>query len=567
MATQQEVIQKFMAALDATTLKSTAAVNAALQACSDFSSVQDFRNKIVSDCKSAGDATTFLRDYCGIIIGNADTGAITGSDAEGGLVKTAKSVVQESGDLQDFTGDEFTFDGLTVKLGKGGGTSSVKARTFAELSAQEQYIWQSFYSYWLEGSLALIAQSYGENFSFNAASSATVNTLYLIFDNANNGVLASTWGGPVYAQKNTKALELHVNLNFYGKASGVDGVPNSNQNYLDRTLAHEMTHAVMRANVDYFDYLPEWVKEGMAELTHGIDDKRTADLRKLAGSSTLINQVLSGGTASGVAAPAYSGGYLALRYLAAQAADTYVKTFNGSDDNERFEIFNDYVTIDAGAGNDTIVNSGANVTFIYSGGNDVIQGFNATSTLSIGGSYSSVASGDDLILTVGDGSITLAGAASLNAVNIISNTTTYDDSSASKVTLGAGIVGADASARTKAIRITGNRYTNSIDGGAGNDYLIGGKGDDTLWGGAGNDTLSGGAGADMLICGAGKDVIIGFDDDDLLQIADDFTAAVDASTIKFTVGNGSITLKDFTATSFNVNGDTYQISGGAFVKQ
>ena len=207
MATQQEVLKTFMAALDKTSLKGTAALDAAIKACSNFSSLQDFKDKIVSDCKSVDDSETFLRDYCGIILGNADTGAITGSDAENGTVKTAKSVVPESGDLENFTGDKFTVDGLTVRLGKNG--------TFSKLSTQEKYIWQSLYTYWIKNGLDLISESYGENFSFNEKSSATSKTLYVIFDNSNNGILASTWGGPDYAKKSTDKMELHINLHFY----------------------------------------------------------------------------------------------------------------------------------------------------------------------------------------------------------------------------------------------------------------------------------------------------------------------------------------------------------------
>ncbi|MBR0261588.1 MAG: hypothetical protein IJQ85_07315 [Selenomonadaceae bacterium] len=47
----------------------------------------------------------------------------------------------------------------------------------------------------------------------------------------------------------------------------------------------------------------------------------------------------------------------------------------------------------------------------YSSGNDTIRGFNAISTLQIGiDTYSSQISGSDIILTVGEGNITLADA-------------------------------------------------------------------------------------------------------------------------------------------------------------
>ena len=598
MATPQEVIKAFMAALDKTTLKGTAALDAALQACSDFKSLQDFKDKIISDCKSVGNAETFLRDYCGIIIGNADTGALTGSDAGNGNVKTAKSVIPESGDSKAFTGSSFTVDGLTVKLGKGGGTGTIRSRTFSDLSAQERYIWQSIYSWWIESGLALIGESYGENFSFNKKSSATTKTLYIVFDNSNNGVLAATWGGPVNAQKSTDHLELHINLHFFGKATGEDGIPNNNQSYLDRTVAHELTHAVMRANIDYFDYLPKWLREGTAELVHGIDDKRTSDLNILGGSSYLLSRALNGLSASGgVKGPSYSGGYIALRYLAEQAADSYTQTFSGTDNDESFETERDSVTIDGGGGNDSIGNGycasksyslrggdkvylrggngddsisnyggkhvtltggkgddsisnmGNNVLFLYAAGdgNDVISGFKSNSTLSISGGCSTTESGSDVIVTVGDGKITLTGAASLSTCKISSDVATYDDNSAAKTTLKSTIKIADASARTAGIRISGNALDNSIVGGAGKDTLYGKAGNDTLDGGAGNDTLIGGDGSDLFLYSAGKDVITDFSEDDTLQLGDGtatYSHATKGNDVVLTVGEGRITLKD-----------------------
>ena len=79
---------------------------------------------------------------------------------------------------------------------------------------------------------------------------------------------------------------------------------------------------------------------------------------------------------------------------------------------------NDYIdnkaenaTIGGGAGDNTISNSGKYATFVYEGGNDYIQGADATSTLQISDSFTSVASGSNLILTIANkGKITLVGA-------------------------------------------------------------------------------------------------------------------------------------------------------------
>ena len=91
----------------------------------------------------------------------------------------------------------------------------------------------------------------------------------------------------------------------------------------------------------------------------------------------------------------------------------------------------------------------------------------------------------------------------------------------------------------------------------------GGKGDDSLWGDNGADTF-------IYAKGDGHDVIYGFDDTDMLEITGKFTAAYDSATntVAFNVGStaDAITLKNFTATTFNINGDAYRISGSKLVK-
>ncbi|MBR4151665.1 MAG: hypothetical protein IKT98_01755 [Selenomonadaceae bacterium] len=117
-------------------------------------------------------------------------------------------------------------------------------------------------------------------------------------------------------------------------------------------------------------------------------------------------------------------------------------TIDGGDGNDTIHNYGDSVTVDGGAGNDSIYNNwhfnnnapsannyGSNVLFKYAlgGGNDVIYGFKENSTLSIsGGSYSTTKSGNDIIVTVGDGSVTLKDAANLSKINIDENDTAND---------------------------------------------------------------------------------------------------------------------------------------------
>lgn len=99
---------------------------------------------------------------------------------------------------------------------------------------------------------------------------------------------------------------------------------------------------------------------------------------------------------------------------------------------------------------------------------------------------------------------------------------------------------------------------------------VGATGNDSLWGDKGNDTLLGGDGSDKFFYakGDGKDIIYGFDDKDTLSLDDlDFTASCKSNAVTIKFDDGSITLKEFTATTFHIDNDTYKISGSKFVKQ
>ena len=125
--------------------------------------------------------------------------------------------------------------------------------------------------------------------------------------------------------------------------------------------------------------------------------------------------------------------------------------------------------------------------------------------------------------------------------------------------------------------LVGGDGNDSIEGDAGNDELFGGKGNDKLWGGAGDDILTGGKGNDSLYGdagndtfiytpGDGKDVIFGFDNGDTLTIdgfdVENMKATVNkkGTEVKLKIGAGSVTFKDFDATTFNINDTTYQLT-------
>ena len=301
MATAQNVIKNFMHVLDTTSSSGTAALDEAVRAVSNFKSWNELRNTMISDRIAYGsDWTSFLKDTSGIILGNSDTGAISGSDA-GGSTKTAESIVPESGSIKYPTGTSFTSHGLTVNI-----------PAVSTLNDKEKFVIGALYTWWIDSSLTLIENSFGLSFNSSGASVKSINVeLYDKVDNQMAYVAYTT------GQKGT-VLYLDINMNYYKNidTSNVNGYSKDALTYLDRTIAHEMVHAVMSANIDYFANLPNIFKEGSAELVHGIDDKRESDIRYISSSASTLSSALS---SNGISS--YSAGYVLLRYLAKQAAD------------------------------------------------------------------------------------------------------------------------------------------------------------------------------------------------------------------------------------------------------
>ena len=305
-----DVIQSFMASLDKTTLSGSAALDEAIDACSDkFSTIKEAVAQCVADCKAAGNAQTFLRKYCGIELTDRDTGAITGWDAANPDSKNADDVVPEHGAPETVTSKSFTINGLKINVPN-------------KLTSPQQTIINGLYTWWAEEGLNLIEESYGSNYSFDKGS-ATVKEMKVEFVNKKADFLALV--SYQYEQKSGKTvtLTMQINMNYYNSITAGDAngeSSNGSAGYLDRTLAHEFTHAVMAANITNFAKLPNFIVEGMAELTHGIDDHRYNDILTLAGNSSKLSSNLNVSDTKSSKSSIYAAGYIFLRYLAKQSA-------------------------------------------------------------------------------------------------------------------------------------------------------------------------------------------------------------------------------------------------------
>ena len=324
-----QVAKAMMSSLNETTLSGTAALDAAINSASNgkFATTDALVNKFMSDLESSSSYTDFLETYCGIILGNEDTGAITGSDAGGDTVKTAKSIVPEQVDVSSWgiptAGSSTTIDGLTIKWPTEGATTGT-------LTNAEKHILAGLNSDWIKQSLNLVKESYGIDFNSDGATVKDINVEFYDSDkftdkyhpaNALAFVKNLSPGG-----KATQ-LDLVINMKYYNdiKTNSEDGESSKTSVYLDRTLAHEFTHAVMAANINNFNDLPLYLIEGTAELVHGIDDVRPDIMNALLGTrksdlEKILNGELDGTTGKEYtnAQDPYAAGYMLLRYLGKQ---------------------------------------------------------------------------------------------------------------------------------------------------------------------------------------------------------------------------------------------------------
>ena len=264
------------------------------------------------------------------------------------------------------------------------------------------------------------------------------------------------------------------------------------------------------------------------------------------------------------------------------------------------------VTVNGGDGNDTIDLYGAGenvIEYKFGDGNDQILGISWDDTIRIldGAEYSTMRSGEDVIVSLGSGSMRLVDALDMEIeiidgdfnnldgeeiyneeINVAVNGTDKNDSitnEAGGVTIRAGD-GNDSIYSSTSETINDDWGYVTIDAGAGNDMIEscdphvsinGGDGDDyidaggysnvTALGGAGNDTIDlDGSGENVIEykSGDGNDLILGFTSDDTIRITDDasFSTMILDDDVIVSLGSGSITLIDAAYEEINILGGT-----------
>ena len=206
-------------------------------------------------------------------------------------------------------------------------TSSTRSETIeGDDGSAEAHIIKALNSEWFQSCLNLINQSYGMSFD---EAGTYVNEINVQFTHESGDTLAYVRNYYSPGVGEATQLDLNINMNYYSNIdkTSTSGYTDSSAGYLDRTLAHELVHAVMAANIKNFNDLPKYLKEGLAELVHGIDDQRTSTIAYFAQQSHSgdVAAVLAGtydeSDSNNVSDAAYGVGYSFLHYLAKYSVD------------------------------------------------------------------------------------------------------------------------------------------------------------------------------------------------------------------------------------------------------
>ena len=505
----------------------------AVKTVSRFSSLQDAVNNFVYDMASVtstAGARQSLYQNCGIVLGadydyTVDTGAVTGYNAGNGLIKNAQDIVPENALLTQvaypastityhtYTGNDgqtfyFTLiypssilevrddDTAPYNYSEGYYDTTYAQNTYLQ-PGQFYYTYPDEYGYYYVISYAeAIAGIYTmmtgiENFWATEGLKLAYDSFGLDFNGKNlhivfgiNGEAQAMTGVTAYdPQHNTTLpatdIEIEINMPLYALIDAADSNGNTNvydgsyQNYLDRTIAHELVHAVMQANGVLKDGMPEFFTEGVAELVHGLDDydsNHTDTLLSLASDASYLASSLPFEPGTGTY-EAYPAGYMFLRYLCHQSLGTQVS-------------FGDGVNVNL---------------YGYTGGEEIINGFASGSQINVdnGIALAGISADNDLTVATSAGQLIVRDVRGklVNFADAFGNVFERAFFASGSETIdGRGLSGTD-------IFHGGNFSDNTI---------YAGDGGSQLWGGVyGNDQLFGGAGADEFIAGTacGSDVI------------------------------------------------------------
>ena len=549
----------------------------AVRTVTHFAGLQDAINNFVSDVTNAtaySDVNARLQATCGIVLGadkdyTVDTGAVTGYNAGGITVKDAQSIVPETANLDavslptagsttthTYTGDDgktfvfyvkwpksftsfYDLNSITSKetlqnmSDEELETYYVDASNFStytdaedttvtgeQMVSGESTIIKGLYNFWLSEGLKLAYDSFGVDFN-----GKTIEIRFI-----GGGVLSNlqaVTGPDEETTVPTDNIDMAINLPLYAAIDATDPNGNTridggaNQCYFDRTIAHELIHAVMFGEGTLKDNTPEFFSEGVAELVHGLDDydgQNTALINGLANSSESLAGAMSLEPGTGTASR-YTSGYMFLRYLSQQSLNTSIQVGNSSEA----------------------------VNFNYAGNEAIISNYKSSDKITYTTDYTGLTlSGDDLILNSSSGSAYIRDCRD-QLINVAD---------------GAGSITAYGYMASSGGELDGSNYDKVeviIGGNDASNIITAGSGGSSLWGGAGGaDTLIGGNGVDEFFytTGGGADVIQNAGVNDIVNLIGMSLEQISSATVTDNGVNATFT-----------DGGTLQISGqaGSFV--
>ena len=533
MAIATEVMKNFFSVLkdfsnDNTNYIGEIALDKAVRAVSrmdDFKqSVEFFQAVLLADGLdgySELDSDTRLQKVTGMVIGadgdfEADTGAISGSNAGGSVKKNAADIVPESGDLSTATlpaegsTTQFTFNvkwcdsfskfvsGTAVDSKTDPNDRLKDSRflvdlndfdeneeffaddplasaftgnaTYGDMKKSALTIIKALNTYWLQAGAKLIYDSYGLDFD-----GKTIEIQLIAGGDFSTSHFTTARNTDSLPSDN---LIIGINLAGFGKidATNPNGLMRLGESYvmhfLDRTVAHEMVHAAMLASGTLkLSGMPKFFVEGVADLIQGDDDYNsghTTEIRNFFSNPDSLTEALS---YDGASASSYPAGYAYLRFLAKNADGTNI--FVGTDENK-----NQTINFD---GTDTIITN-------YDESNTI--NFDANFVGAVPENY------NDFIAASGEYSPSGSDLHTLVIRDVrgkkISFTSRYGDVYA--------YMAADAGEIDGKNFGDGNSYEIIFGANNGNDVIRAGNGGSQIWGGyLGDDELYGGAGVDKFI--------------------------------------------------------------------
>ena len=290
----------------------------------------ELKNAIKADISSIlqnGTAKDFLKQKCNIDLDNEDTGSLLGFDCSGRDILNDADVVKEEGEIKNHPASA-VINGCTL--------------TFTNYSdAKRKFVMNGLYTWWIPLAFDKIKEGYGLEYTEDSFVRQMPISLY--DKPSQNGIIEGANVTTTYRPDTgvSTAQTLNINMNdaaygtiIIGDKSGTTETKKFGS--LDRTLLHELTHALMGANIQWFSDLPLWFKEGgTAVLLEGADDTRQAHILNAVSDTTIID---NGFSDSPVNTNEYSVGFLAMRYLLANYADKQQKITFESNPLEPFEI-------------------------------------------------------------------------------------------------------------------------------------------------------------------------------------------------------------------------------------